>query len=105
MLTVGGSTPYNALYGRVPNILPSISQVDYPIGAGQPESTYVHTNRLREVSVQAMVEGSARARLGRALNTRITMAGQVLNHKVGEDVDFYKSTTRKDTPGWLDQSR
>ena len=30
MLTVGGSTPYNALYGRAPAILPSIDQVRPP---------------------------------------------------------------------------
>ncbi len=35
------------------------------------------------VSVQAMVEGSARARLGRALNTRTTLSAQKLNLQVG----------------------
>ena len=66
MLTVGGSTPYNALYGRVPSILPSINQIEQ--GGKQTNlspATFAHANRLREVSVQAMVEGSARARLGR----------------------------------------
>ena len=52
--------------------------------------TIAHAHRLREVSVQAMIEGSARARLGRAMNTRTTMAGQKLNLQVGEEVDFFK---------------
>ena len=30
MLTVGGSTPYNALFGLVPRMLPSIDQIDNP---------------------------------------------------------------------------
>ena len=58
MLSVNNSTPYNAVYGRVPNILPSISQITEPTGAGIPEAnTLRHVHRLREISVQAMVEG------------------------------------------------
>ena len=30
LLTVGGSSPYNALYGRVPRMLPSIDQIENP---------------------------------------------------------------------------
>jgi len=30
MITVGDSTPYNALYGRVPKMLPSIDQIESP---------------------------------------------------------------------------
>ena len=48
-----------------------------------------------------MIEGSARARLGRALNTRTTMPAQKLNLKVGEEVDFYRSQTSKDASGWF----
>ena len=100
LLNVGGSTPYNALYGRVPHILPSIDQVVAPGDARQGQDTLAHTHRLREISVQAMIEGSARARLGRALNTRTTMPAQKLNLSVGEEVDFYRSPTSKDASGW-----
>ena len=34
LLAVNGSTPYNAVYGRVPNILPSIDQVNPGCRAG-----------------------------------------------------------------------
>jgi len=102
LLTVGGSTPYNALYGRVPRMLPSIEQVDAPGEAERPHpGTIAHTHRLREISIQAMVEGSARARLGRTLNTRTTMAAQQLNLQVGEEVDFFRAPTTKDASGWL----
>ena len=30
LLTYGGSSPYTAVYGRVPRILPSIDQIDQP---------------------------------------------------------------------------
>eukprot|EP00974_Lingulodinium_polyedra_P022801 2202461-Lingulodinium_polyedra.AAC.1 len=47
-----------------------------------------------------MVEGSARARLGRTLNTRTTMAAQQLNLQVGEEVDVYRRPSSKDAAGW-----
>ena len=44
MLTVGGSTPYNAIYGRVPNILPSIDHITPPGEDDAPNrSTLAHT--------------------------------------------------------------
>ena len=102
MLTVGGSTPYNALYGRVPRILPGIDQIEEPGNGESPHPGLIsHTHRLREISVQAMIEGSARARLGRALNTRTTMAGQKLNLQVGDEVDVYRPPSNKDTSGWM----
>ena len=48
-----------------------------------------------------MVEGSARARLGRTANTRTTVASQHLDLKVGEEVDFYRAPTAKDAAGWF----
>jgi hypothetical protein len=47
-----------------------------------------------------MVEGSARARLGRALNKRTTLSAQKLNLQVGEEVDIFRAPNNKDTPGW-----
>ncbi len=47
-----------------------------------------------------MIEGSARERLGRAMNTRTTMAAQSLDLKVGDEVDFYKAPASKDVSGW-----
>ena len=87
--------------GRVPNILPGIEQIEPPgeIG-GSNQATLAHTHRLREASIQATVEGSARARLGRALNTRTTMPAQRLNLQMGEEVELYRTPGQKDSPGW-----
>ena len=102
MLTVNGCTPYNAVYGRVPNILPGIDQVTSP---GETKVsipvTIAHSHRLREVCIQAIIEGSARARLGRALNTRSLPAAQAMNLQVGEEVDFYRQPSQKDASGWF----
>ena len=77
LLTVGGSSPYNSLYGRVPRMLPSIDQISNPGEVDRLNPGLIgNTHRLREISIQAMVEGSARARLGRAMNTRTTISAQ-----------------------------
>ena len=101
LLTVNGSTPYNAVYGRVPRVLPGLDQVTQPDdkSAHMPR-TIAHAHRLREISVQAMVEGSAHARFGRAMNTRTTPSDRVLGLKCGELVDFYRVPPNKDTTGW-----
>ena len=84
-----GAAPYNSVYGRVPRILPGIDQVANPVGDSPVEPGLIrHAHRLREISVQAMVEGSARERMSRSTNTRTTMAAQSLNLKNGEEVDF-----------------
>ena len=80
MLAVNDSTPYNAVYGRVPRVLPSIDQIQEPNSSEEPLPGLIKdTHRLREISVQAMIEGSATARLGRAINTRTTMDARHLD--------------------------
>ena len=65
LLTIRNCTPYNAVYGRVPRILPGIDQIAEPNSAQQPLPGLIRdAHRLREVSVQAMIEGSASARFG-----------------------------------------
>ncbi len=75
--------PHNAVYGSVPSVLPSMDQVAPP-----------------EVSVQAIVEGSARAWLGRAENTRSTRSAENLKFQIGEDVDFFRQQNKKDISRW-----
>ena len=62
LLSVNGPTPYNAVYGRVPQLLPDIN---VPIDDAAP-GTMRHAQRMRDISVQAMVEGTAQARVKRA---------------------------------------
>ncbi len=102
LLSINGSTPYNAVYGRVPALLPGINQIDNPGEANAPSPGLIrHTHRLREISIQSMVEGSARARLGRAMNTRTTPSSQNLNLSVGDGVDFFRAQDSKDVSGWF----
>ena len=48
-----------------------------------------------------MVEGTAKARLGRALNTRTLPAGERDNYTVGEEVDYFRPANTKDASGWI----
>ena len=82
-------------------MLPSIDQRDSPGEVARLNPGLIsHTHRLREISIQAMVEGSARARLGRAINTRTTLSAQRLNLQVGEEVDIYRAPNNKNASGW-----
>ena len=49
LLSINGSSPYNAVTERVPNIFSSIDQVR-PHGDEREPTTFRHTQRLREVS-------------------------------------------------------
>jgi hypothetical protein len=98
ILNVNGGTPCKAVYGRVPSLHPSIAQVYSPHETTQPSPGLIrHTHRLREIGNQAMVDGSARARLGHAMNPRTTIAAQSLNPQAGDEVGLFKPTSTKDT--------
>eukprot|EP00969_Alexandrium_andersonii_P271948 12019255-Alexandrium_andersonii.AAC.1 len=43
-----------------------------------------HVMRLREVSIQPMVEGTARARIKRATRAKTQVPGQAHDYKIGE---------------------
>ena len=85
LIAVGSHTPYNAVMGRVPRMLPSIDHIRSPEVTDSGTSVLEHTHRLREIVFQEMVESSAQARLGRALNTRSTPAAQKMELRAGED--------------------
>lgn len=101
LLTVNNHSPYNAVYGRVPNILPDINCPDAENEQDVPRPGQMrHTHRVREIAVNAMVDGTATARLGRVMNTRTLPAGQREGYEVGEEVDIYKPPGTKDVSGW-----
>ena len=97
LLEVGGSSPYNAVYGRVPSILPGIDRS--PDSSGLRSNQLLDSHRLREISITSMIHGSAAARIGRALNTRTTQAAPTYELRVGCEVDFYREPSAKDTSG------
>ena len=81
MLAINNYTPYNALYGRVPNLLPPINVVGQ--AAGQENLTLRHAHRLREIAVMAMVQHTSRLRIHRALKTRTMRLRTTKDYKIG----------------------
>ena len=106
LFTIGDKTPYTAVFGRQPPLLPeaenpTVSQVDDTDGG----ATARHIVRLREIAVQTMVEQTALQRIQRAANSKTLRAGEQLNLKVGDLVDVFRPAKQKDAPGWRGPAR
>ncbi len=89
LLSVGGISPYQGLYGRQPPVL---------IDAERADERSVH--RLRELAVQTMVEATAHARMQRAAASSTRPAGELLQLAAGDLIEFHRPGLTKDTPGW-----
>ena len=101
MLIVHGQSPYQAVLGRVPAVLrefetPGVSLVDDANGG---ESSR-HATRLRELAIQAIVQGTALERLKRADATKARPSGELHDLHEGDLVDIYRTPKTKDTIGW-----
>ena len=99
LLSINGSSPYNAVYGRTPVLLPPIELLNDDGEIAQPTNHTVH--RVRTLAIQAIVEGTARDKLQRAMKTRTLPPGEIHELKVGDSVDFYRHPGTKDVSGWL----
>ncbi|OLP83040.1 hypothetical protein AK812_SmicGene36245, partial [Symbiodinium microadriaticum] len=97
LTSVNGQSPYAAVLGRVPALLPGEENImpdDIPGPCSQ------HSHRLREMAVQAIAEGTARERMRRAMNSQTRPAGIEHEFKVGDAVDYWREPLGKDTSGW-----
>ena len=101
MLQIRGTSPYKALLGRVPEILkefetPGLSMISDGLGG----DTSRHATRLREISIQQIIEGTAQDRLKRAAHTQTRVSGQLLDLVPGMAVDIFREPRSKDLSGW-----
>ena len=100
LLSIGEGTPYIALLGRVPSLLP---QLEHIAGTAQlDDETGIegshHVHRLREVTVASMVEALAEHRLSLINQSGPTpLPGELLALRLGDQVGIYRRTT-KDRP-------
>ena len=97
LTSVNGCSPYTAVLGRVPALLPPEDAV---LSDGTPDVCSRHTYRLREIAVQAIAEGTARDRMRRALKTQTKPAAEEMEYKVGQHVDWFREPSSKDASGW-----
>ena len=100
--SVSGCSPYTAVLGRVPAILPNEDAVTSDSASDQWS---LHSHRLREIAVQAIAEGTARERIKRAIHTQTRPSGTECDYKVGDTVDWWREPVHKDAPGWRGPGR
>ena len=101
LLAVHGTTPYEALFGRTPQLLRDLDTSSGPASddiSGGRASRHIH--RLREISLTNIIQGHAEERLRIATNSRTRPAIQTLDLKVGDQVEFYRDPPNKDVTGW-----
>ena len=97
LTSVNGCSPYTAVLGRMPTLLPAD---DCVMSDGVPDVCSRHTYRLREIAVQAIAEGTAKERLKRALKSQTRPSGEELEYQLGQQVDWFREPTGKDMSGW-----
>ena len=70
------------------------------LDVGGPVSRGV--NHLRELAIKAMLEGTSKDRIERALRSRTRPTAETLNMDVGSLVDFWRQPIHKDdNTGWI----
>ena len=96
MVSTNGATPYHARFGCQPQMLPDLHVLpdDTTVGPGR----YVH--RVRELALQKIIEGTAVARISRAMRSLTTAPGQRLDYQPDELVDFYRPPNVQGNSGW-----
>ena len=90
LINIGGRSPYQALYGRQPAMLPPLEGVENPTD----ERTI---SRIRELSLQAMIEATSSAHVTRALRAKTVALEQF---QVGDMVEYHRPSSSKDSTGW-----
>ena len=98
-----GSSPYQALLGRTPQILPGPGMLGIENSTDEVDSN--SADKLRSVAVQQIVEANALARLNRADKAHTRLSAEQLNLKVGDLVDFFRPPNSKDVSGWRGPAR
>ena len=100
LLSVHGATPYEAVFGRVPNLLRDIGSGGPALDDLSGGSTSKRIHRLREISPAQIIQGHAEARLKAAERSRTRPAIQLLDLKPGDMVEFHRDPPGKDVSGW-----
>ena len=103
LVSIGGASPYQAVYGRQPNLLlpfepASASQFNEADGILPGASR--HVNRLRHAAVSSIVNKTAVDKLSRALDSNTRSAAERLELSLGDQVDFHRPTDNRDESGW-----
>ena len=85
LLSINDSTPYNAVYGRTPPLLPGLEILNDDGDIATLTNRTV--GRVREIAVQSIVEGTARSKLTRAIKTRTLPAAETQELHTGDEIE------------------
>lgn len=98
LVSTGGTTPYQAVFGRQPPMLPPLLGPETSAETGETPGGRSQ-RRLREIAFESSVQATVRARTGRTMNTK-TNRDDTDIYQVGDLVDIYRDDGLKDETDW-----
>ena len=98
--SIGGVSPYVAVFGRSPALLPELGPRDVLNDDRNDECPIQHSTRIRELAIQTITEQTARERLRIASRTPTRPAGEEMSFGIGDSVEYYREPSHKDISGW-----
>ena len=84
LITIGGYTPQQAVFGQQSPLLPDMSQGDALL---EDERS---THRLREIVLQRMIQASAREGSARATRSKTRISTKSSGLSIRQTVEFYR---------------
>lgn len=97
--SIGGISPYVAVFGRSPALLPELGPRDVLNDDRNEECPIQHATRIRELAIQTITEQTARERLRVANRTPTRPAGEEMSFGIGDSVEYYREPSHKDISG------
>jgi hypothetical protein len=90
----GNASPYEALFGRVP---PLLAVVGHESGEALTDRDAA---RVRHLAIGCMIQATADQKARTADGTKTRRAGQLLEMRTGDLVEFFRKPISKDSSGW-----
>ena len=102
LLTINGHSPYTAVSGRVPHLLPDLNVLpDEDALDSKSGTTLRQVHRIREIAINAIMMETAKLRISRALIAKTAVAGQRLELNQGDRADYHRDDGPKDKSKWI----
>ena len=100
-LALDESLPYDAVYGQRPSLRPDSPGL---IDDGTDAGTLKSVARLRGISIQHTVDGTAKARPPAIMGNPHGIVGQSRGYMVGDIADFHRAMGTTYARGWARSS-